>query len=81
MPISSAQNVQYFDRVDINDPLAVRYWAGELNISEEHLRRLVATTGMMVDDIREELADRRRHSAATARHELTRRAFLGDIPS
>ncbi|WP_374375515.1 DUF3606 domain-containing protein [Dongia sp.] len=81
MPISSAQAVQYFDRVDINDPLAVRYWADELNISHDHLRRLVATTGMMVDDIREELADRHRHSAATAHHAPARRASLGDLPS
>lgn len=81
MPISSAQAVQYFDRVDINDPLAVRYWADELNIPEDHLRRLVATIGMMVDDIREELADRHRHSAATTSHLPRRRASLGDMPN
>lgn len=81
MPVSSARSINYIDRIDINEPNAVRHWATEFNIPEQTLRAIVATTGFMVDDIREELANRRRSMAAASRHPSPPRTSSGDIPN
>ena len=62
MPGSSNDNhAPYVDRIDINDPADLRRWAETFNVSEEVLRQVVAATGFMLDDIREELADETRY--------------------
>lgn len=55
MPISLSQTHLEADRVDINNPAELKFWAAELQVTEPQLRAVVGVTGMMIDDIREEL--------------------------
>lgn len=55
MPGSTDARTDYVDRIDINDPADVRRWAVRFNVPEHELRRVVALTGIMLDDIREQL--------------------------
>lgn len=56
MPAFSNDNrAAYVDRIDVNDPADMRRWAEAFNVSEDRLRRVVVVTGIMLDDIREEL--------------------------
>jgi hypothetical protein len=42
-------------RINTNQDYEVRYWAQELNTSEEELRRAVQTVGSSADKVREHL--------------------------
>lgn len=64
MPISLDHTVLQADRVDINDPAELKFWAAEFQITEQQLRAVVGATGMMIDDIREELALQRARSSS-----------------
>jgi hypothetical protein len=62
MPITLAQTHLEADRVDINSPAELKFWAAEFQVTEPQLRAVIGRTGMMIDDIREELAlQRARH--------------------
>jgi len=46
------------DRININEPYEVEYWAKEFGISHEQLKELVKKHGPMVKDIRKALEGR-----------------------
>jgi hypothetical protein len=50
-------------RVDLNDPLSVRWWCRELRVSSGELRMLVAQVGPRAEAVREQ-AGRTSHAAA-----------------
>ena len=43
-------------RININQPHELRYWSGELGISENELRKIVANVGPMVKDVRQNVS-------------------------
>ena len=46
-------------RIDLNDPLSVRWWCKELQVSAGDLRMLVAEVGPRPEAVREQVAKTR----------------------
>jgi hypothetical protein len=42
-------------RINVNEPWELRYWAKELNTTEEHLKAAVKAVGVQVKDVRKQL--------------------------
>jgi hypothetical protein len=43
-------------RINVNEDYEVRYWTRQLGVSEARLREIVVKVGVMVDDVRREVA-------------------------
>ena len=43
-------------RIDVDQPLELRYWCWELDVTPHDLRRVIDRVGPMVDDVTGELA-------------------------